>query len=65
MKDTVFVDLSFYSLFYSTNNRTINTIYLDYLNSMFYTYNVAIEFLKRYHYDYIRTNKSTMCENQY
>lgn len=39
--------------------------YIDYLNPVFYTYNVAVEFLKRYHYDYIRTNKSIVCANQY
>ena len=30
--------------------------YVDGLNSKFYNYNVAIEFLKRYPYEYIRTN---------
>lgn len=33
---------------------------------MFYNYNVVVGFLKRYFYDYIRTNKSIMmCENEY
>ena len=38
---------------------------IDDLNLKFYNYNVTIEFLKRYPYDYIRTNKSIMRENKY
>lgn len=51
------------------NKKVVNAIKIcyciDYLNDKFYNWNVNIEFLKRNRYDYIRTNKSIMCENKY
>ena len=52
-----------YNFLYYLKLRKCN--HIDYLNFMFYNYNVVVEFLKRYFYDYIRTNKSIMCENEY